>query len=472
MFFAKIRRHAKSLALRLTLWYTGIAAVSLILVLCIAYLVLRSNLDHRLDEELVSEVGEYSALLNSQGLKVLTEVIGREAMSEGTDKLFYQVLDNQGRRLSASDMTAWKHVPVDRDLLQEALAGKTLLTTLSSTKDRPETRILYARLRPGMVLQVGKSLESVRELLENFREIFGIAVTIIVVCSVIVGWFMATGALSGVANVTQTAASIARGDLNSRVELSGRDDEIDELAKTFNEMIGRIQSLIHRMREISDDIAHDLRTPIMRMRGAAEAALTDVNYDERKLEITAGSMVEECDNLLGLINNMLELSETQAGVSELSEDEFDVSLLLRDVCELFQPAAEDKGVTLRFNSDGPLVIHGDRKKIRRALGHIIDNAVKYTQSGDSVTAECTRNGRCIFATITDTGIGISEEDLPHIFARFYRADRSRTQTGNGLGLSLAMAIVNAHGGDIKVKSELGAGSRFHVTLPIASSSSG
>jgi signal transduction histidine kinase len=315
-----------------------------------------------------------------------------------------------------------------------------------------------------MVIQIGYSRASDERLLENYRETYGVAVVAILLCSVTVGWLMAKRLLAGVENVTHAAARITHGDLNSRATIMGQGDEIDELAKTFNLMIERIQTLINSMKDITDDIAHDLRSPIMRMRGAAEMALTHAASPEQH-ETVIGGIVEECDNLLGLINTMLEISETEAGVAQLSREDFDLGSALRDMYELFTPASEDKGVAVTFLPTPPVIINGDRGKIRRAIGHILDNAVKYTPAGGAVTVSCTEEGAFAHVSVKDTGIGIADKDRTAIFSRFYRADRSRSEPGNGLGLSLSNAIIKAHGGSIRVDSVLGQSSNFTIILP-------
>ena len=277
---------------------------------------------------------------------------------------------------------------------------------------------------------------------------------------------MAHRALSGVERITQTAQDISSGAWESRVSVSHRSDEIDALAEAFNEMIDRIQILIRELREVTDDIAHDLRTPITRMRIAAESALSSIPAPQSQAEV-AGQVLEECDHLLDLINTMLEISQTEAGARPLTCAATDISVLAEDVCELFRPAAEDKALTLRFRGQAELLVDGEAKRLQRAIAHILDNAIKYTNSGGTITVECARVKNTASLSVSDTGVGIAERDLEKVFARFYRIDKSRAEGGNGLGLSLASAILRAHGGDITVESVLGKGSMFLATIPLA-----
>jgi len=446
--------------------YAGICAVSLAAVLGISYLVLQRNLERRLDQGLLNEIAEYASLLETQDLDVLKDVLQQEAVSEGTDQVFFRVLDTAGTDIVGSDMSRWADVAAARGPLAAAAAGESVFET-HRHDDRPyPTRIAYGRVGPGLVLQLGESMAGDAEVLQRFRDTLGFATIALVLCSVVGGGFMARRALLGVQQVTQTARDIASGAWHSRVPVSHRNDEIDELAAAFNEMVDRIQTLIKELREVTDDIAHDLRTPVMRMRAAAESALLGTEKDESQEEM-AGSILEECDRLLGLINTTLEVSQTEAGATPLARTCFDLSDVAEDVYELFRAAAEDKGVTLAFQPHSALVVDGDPQKLRRAIAHLVDNAVKYTQAGGEVDVICRRKDRAAAVSIEDTGGGIPESDLEKVFARFYRVDQSRGQGGNGLGLTLSRAICRAHGGDVRAASVLGEGSTFEVTLPLA-----
>jgi len=460
----KKSRLTKGLAFRLTLMYAGMCVVLLTAVLTISYLFLQSNLRRKLDEGLLNELDEYHALLKTQSMEVLRDVLEREAVSEGTDRVFFRVLDAAGKAIVATDMSAWPDVAILRSDLAAAAQGRTVFQTYRHEDRAHAARIAYGRIGPDLILQLGESTVGNAEVLEHFRRVFAAAIIALALCSILAGGFMARRALSGVQQVTRTARAIASGTWNSRVPLSQHHDEIDELALAFNEMVERIQVLIGELREVTDDIAHDLRTPIMRIRGAAETALraSEVSPDQEEM---AGSILEECDRLLGLINITLEISQTEAGAKPLAVERVDLSAIAKDVWELFRSSAEDKSVTSDFRTRSGLVVNGDAQKLKRAIAHIVDNAVKYTDPGGNISVVCDRNGDMAIVSIRDTGVGIPERDLDKVFARFYRVDQSRSRSGNGLGLSLSRAICRAHGGDIAVTSVLGKGSTFEITIP-------
>lgn len=311
----------------------------------------------------------------------------------------------------------------------------------------------------------GISHHALSELREDFREYFGVPLAIGIIVSGAIGWFMAKRALSGVEEVTRAAVDISKGALGRRVPVTGRNDEIDRLARTFNTMVGHVQALIGQMREITENIAHDLRSPIARMRGLAEMALTGRATDEETASM-AGLIIEECDRLLDLINTMLDISEAEAGLTRLDIKKTDLAELIADLRDLFQPSAEEKHIELRTaGTEQPELVCGDRRKLQRVFSNLLDNALKYTPDGGRVTVSITATEEDVTVTFEDTGTGIPDEDLPHIFDRFFRGEKSRSTPGNGLGLSLVQAFTLIHGGSVTAASTPNRGSQLTVTLP-------
>ncbi len=306
--------------------------------------------------------------------------------------------------------------------------------------------------------------EALFELREDFRRYFGTTMAVVAAFAGLVGWFMAKRALSGVGDVTRAATLIAKGALDSRVPLKGKNDDLDLLAEAFNSMAERIQTLIGEMREMTDSIAHDIRSAITRMRGIAEMTLlTEITKDEHQA-VTA-NIIEQCDHLLAMTNTMLEISKAEAGLTELKLESTDLVSMVADAVDLFEPAAEDRDISITLKAPQRVAIAGDTQKLRRVFANLIDNAVKYTPDGGAVSILIEEGGHRAFVTVEDTGMGIAEPDLPHVFERFFRGERSRSTTGSGLGLSFVKVFINAHGGTITVESEPGKGSRFVVALP-------
>jgi len=315
------------------------------------------------------------------------------------------------------------------------------------------------------MLQLGQSMENLSRIIEIFRKVFIITMAVLFFLAVVVGWFMARRALVGVETVTQTARRISDGSLEKRVPVKKGVDEIDQLAITFNQMLDRIQKLVTGIKEMSDNIAHDLKSPITRIRGIAEISLTAGSTID-DYEGMAANTIEECDRLLEMINTMLIISKTEAGVGQLDCQEMDIAGLVRDACVLFQSPAEDKGLKLVCRTPEKFSIYGDMRLIQRMIANLLDNAIKYTPPSGTINVGVdSKDNQSAHVSVKDTGIGIPEQDLPHIFERFYRCDPSRSQVGTGLGLSFSRAVARAHNGDITVASAPDRGSTFTVILP-------
>ena len=418
------------------------------------------------DQELKSQADRFSILLASEGSSAVVNNSLIEAHTAGVKKVFFRFFSATGEVFSSSDMSYWKgmDIGIDETALKELLReNQPVFKTVAVAGRREKVRILYAALNSSIILQVGVAMESYARFLDAFQRIFIATMAFLIVLATAGGWFMARRAVSGVEAVTRTAQKISGGTLEERVPVKARGDEIDTLALTFNQMLDRIQALLKEIKEMSDNIAHDLRSPIARIRGAAEIALTG-GKNLSEYEDMAASTIEECDRLLDMINTMLLISKTESGADRLSGKDVDLTGMVRQACELFDPTAEDKQITLRCNVPPGIHLVGDTPMIQRMLSNLLDNAIKYTQPGGLVNISVHENASQVFIAVEDTGIGISPEDLSRVFERFYRCDQSRSQAGIGLGLSLARAIARAHGGDITVASAPNRGSTFTATL--------
>jgi signal transduction histidine kinase len=326
-----------------------------------------------------------------------------------------------------------------------------------------KARIVYGAVGTGRFLQIGFSLEDDARFLETFRKVFVPSIMIIMVFSTLIGWFMASHALAGLKGVTKTALDISEGAFEKRVQVHAKGDEIEQLAVAFNRMLDRIHDLVKGLREVTDDIAHDLRTPIARIRGLAEAELNAGKSGDESKKLAADT-VEECDNLLHMINTMLEISETEAGIGQASKVQAELTQVIGEALDLFRPIAEEKNIHLVSQLPDRVIIRGNIHGLQRIVVNLLDNAIKYTPAGGTVSVSLRDENDPVEIVVHDTGIGISEEDLPLVFNRLYRCDSSRSQPGFGLGLSLALAVARAHGGNITATSQPGRGSTFTVTL--------
>jgi signal transduction histidine kinase len=247
----------------------------------------------------------------------------------------------------------------------------------------------------------------------------------------------------------------------------GEGEEINALARAFNAMLERIEVLLNELQQVTDNVAHELRTPIARIRVMAETTLK-TGGDLGEYREMAASVIDVCDDLIEMIGTMLEIAKTDSGTVELDLVPLDLPKLVAEAVDLFTPLAEDKDIDIRvLKPVHPMVFNGDLKKIQRIVANLLDNALKYTPVGGMVRLSTTRDEAFIKVEIADTGPGIPETDIPYVFDRFYRGDKSRTTAGSGLGLSLAQALARAHNGNITVTSS-DTGTTFCLLLPSTS----
>lgn len=454
-----------TLAFRLTLWYAGVSTVIVFLTISLFYILATNMIRDQIDEDLLNQMRKFSSLITTQGVDAGKRVAVIESQAGGVKKVFFRLLRSNGRVFVSSNMAYWQDIKINSGIMRRVIQGESpLLDTITLPERDHEIRVLYGVIAPGVILQVGQSMEEYGRIISIFKKIFIGAVIFLMVLTAAVGWFMARRALSGVEAVTRTAQMISRDVLDMRVPVHPRGDEIDELASTFNEMLDRIEQLITGMKEMSDSIAHDLKTPVTRIRGIAEITLT-TQTSQAEYETMTASIIEECDRLLDMISTMLVISRFEAGVGELKRNTIDLAGIVMDACEIFRPLAEDRNLSIDCRTPHNLEYTGDAGMLQRLISNLLDNAIKYTPSGGqmTITLEKRAEGGTVL-TVADTGPGIESEETAHIFERFYRGDESRSTEGAGLGLSLARAIARAHGGEITVESVPGMGSTFIVTL--------
>jgi signal transduction histidine kinase len=272
-------------------------------------------------------------------------------------------------------------------------------------------------------------------------------------------------ALTPIRQLIQTVRTIIEtGQMNSRVPARKTGDELDELVNLFNRMLEKNESLIRGMREALDNVAHDLRTPMARLRGTAELALQTPDNAEAAREALADAM-EESERVLTMLNTLMDISEAETGTMKLALETINLPDLIRAVIDLYEIIAEEKKITIHANLPDELRLEADRVRIQQALANLIDNAIKYTPPGGRVEVSAGQDDQQVLIRVKDTGMGISTEDLPRIWDRLYRGDKSRSQKGLGLGLCLVKAVVEAHHGKVEVTSQPGNGSLFTIILP-------
>ncbi|MEJ2282825.1 MAG: HAMP domain-containing sensor histidine kinase [Desulfobacterales bacterium] len=465
MFLKKIKSLENSLLFRLTVLYTLAFTLLAIIGFGVFYYQVYVATMDRIDEDLLeNEIEYYSAYLARSGLEGLKKRLIEDAEPEDPQEEFYRIIDFNGNVLAVSDMSAWGPVDITDVVLKlKRNEINHIVQTITLADGDGKARMITAVIGSDIILQIGETLEEADEYLEIFRNLFAILTGILIIASTFIGWYLAKRALRDMADVTQTAEEISRGSYDRRVELKGQFKEIEKLGRTFNAMLDRIQILLRSMKEINDNIAHDLRSPLARIRGIAEMTLTDEKSINDYKDMAVNT-IEECDSLIEMINTMLDITEAEAGVNGSTDEEFNIVAVIKEACELFRPIADEKGIELTYSLPDNLPFIGSKKKMQRIVTNILENAIKYTPERGRVAVSAKSENGQIRIVFNDTGVGISDDDLPHIFERFYRCDRSRPQGGVGLGLSLAKAYTDAMNGFISVTSSVKKGSTFELSF--------
>ncbi|SPD73950.1 Integral membrane sensor signal transduction histidine kinase [uncultured Desulfobacterium sp.] len=455
----------RTLWFRLALWYSAIFAASVFATFFAFYHTIISVVEDREDSDLLSEAKEFSNILASKGVAEVKAAMDIEAESEGVDKIFFRLADLEGQEIASTNMSSWADLGLGKSALKKLAKGdKNIFETIALPGRGYSVRILNTLIGAGVVLQIGLSLEDHERFVAVFKHIFSITMAAMVIIAALVGGGIARWALFGIEKVTATAQEISRGSFDQRVNVKAKVVEIERLARAFNAMLDRIDTLVGGMRDVTDNIAHDLKTPITRIRSSAEMILIGADHPKESISL-AMTTLEECDRLLQMVNTILDISEAETGIMKLKRTGLDVSDVMEQVADVYQYVAEDKGIVIHRQYPKGLHVSADQTRLSQAVANLLDNAVKYTPEGNHIYLDAFRNNKEIGITVKDTGRGIPPEDLPRIWDRLYRGDQSRSEKGLGLGLSLVKAVITAHKGRIEVSSEPGKGSTFIMYLP-------
>lgn len=457
----------RSVRLRLTLWYVLLLAIILAAFSAGIYLTLRHNLYDNLDDSIQNRANILLDVMGYEGSRpTLAGVVSSDDPNQGES--FVRVFDASGA-VTFDSSAAAGDVPVDISAVERALAGRPSTRRVSVDGEPMRVRTLPIQRdgRISGVLEVGLSEGDVSETLQALLLIVGIAYPVTLLVASVGGVFLAERALAPVDRVTRLARRMSAEDLSQRLNLRLPDDEVGRLARTFDEMIARLDDAFRRQRQFTADASHELRTPLTAMKGQVEVALSRPREAAAYREVLQ-AVNEEVDRLIRLVASLLTLAKADAGQIPIACEAVDLGELIAAAVDQVRPVARQRELDVRVEQGPDATLQADEDLLLQLLLNLLDNAVKYTPSGGHVSVGWGADGQHVDVWVRDTGIGIASEHLPHIFDRFYRADkaRSRAEGGVGLGLSICRWIAEAHGGSISVQSAPGKGATFTVKLPL------
>ena len=454
------RRFHKTLSFRLTFWYSSIFILSSLTLSIVSFAFVFSTMrDNR--KTIQSQLAEYRSVAETLGLQALERTISQQGRPSQRRSFFVRVIAPGSETIFLSNPRLWEEF----DLTRTDWQAEGQWQYFTSNRDTTLLEITSVRLANNQILQVGKRIQDREEILENFRDTLLATMIPMIMIGVGGGAFLAYRALRPIRTLIHTTQSIVEtGRMDLRVPGSNTHDELDELVGLFNTMLARIERLIKGMRDAVDNVAHDLRTPMTRLRGTAEMCLGARSSHEQYKEALV-TCVEESDRILTLLNSIMDISEAETGTMRLKLGTVNLTTLIREMLDLYQYVAENNNIVVSMDSAENVCIAADLNRMRQVVANLLDNAIKYSHPGGRVVISVGLVENQAVISFKDTGIGIPAEELPNIWDRLYRGDKSRSQPGLGLGLSLVKAIVRAHRGDVEVHSEPGLGSDFTIRIP-------
>jgi signal transduction histidine kinase len=445
----------RTTAFRLTLVYLFLFALFAASLLGYFAWNTRRMITEQISTTVNAETGELSEIFGRRGLRGLVGNIENRALRPGAN--LYLLTTPNGQAVAGN---VGSLAPGVMGTIGWSETAYRRLDEQDNTDHR--ALVLVTQLSSGFRLLIGRDLEERRRLFGIVAKAAQWSILVVVVLGIGGGIFVARRVLRRIDAMTGTTQRIMAGDLSGRLPVGRSGDELDRLAGNLNAMLERIEALMTGLKEVSDNIAHDLKTPLTRLRNRAEEALAK-SASEAEYRAALERTIEESDGLIRTFNALLMIARAESGQARGNMDDFDAAEVANGIHELYEPLAEDGGLSLRVKT-APVPVHGNRELISQALANLVENAIKYGKpvaqaqpqgavvslDAKQILIEARRDGDQVLLSVTDHGPGIPETDRKHAVERFVRLEASRTQPGSGLGLSLASAVATLHGGELRL----------------------
>ena len=461
----------RSIGTRLTFWYTSLLTLTLLFLAGTAYALLAYTLSQDVNAALNGVAKVMAERAQVEGARFLTSDVDdlfRRFFGFSPLDRYYDMLDPRGRRDPRQPRPGSGELPLSPEALKRAAQGIPAFETVEGIGHYP-IRVLTMPVMKGRrvtgIVQVGMSLESMHKTRRRFLLIIAAMLPGALLLAGGGGWLLAGRALKPVDRMARATRRISGERLDERLEETGTGDELDRLAQTLNDMLSRLDAAFRQIRQFSADASHELQTPLTILKGELEVALRSPRSPEEYQRVLKSSL-EEIDRIAHLVEGLLLLARADAGVLRMDLRPVELKDLVVEIYEQVKVLANSRSINLRLGSVEPVSIQGDYQHLRRLLLNLVDNGIKYTGVGGSVTLSLQSEGEWASLRVCDTGVGLTEDEQQLIFSRFYRAAevRSRGEGGAGLGLAIARSIAEAHGGRIEVEGAPDQGSSFKVLL--------
>lgn len=436
-------RLVKTHAVRLAVLYFAVFAASVFGVLLFVYWTSADFVERQTEATLDAEITGLAEQYAQRGLTGLIQIVAARSAGDRGDGMLYLVTDPHGKPL-VGNIADW---PAGA----KAVTGSVSFTVEVDVKGRKEThpaRGMLIVIPQNFRLLVGRDISDAATFRDRVKLTLLWSGLVALVVGLIGGSIMSRNLLRRVEQVNRTAERVIAGNLSDRVPLKGSGDEFDQLAANLNGMLDQIERLMTAMREVTDNVAHDLKTPLARLRARLELALFEPAGDAAQPEAIRAA-IDEADRLLATFNALLSIAEAESGAGRARAEPLDLGGLARAAAELYEPVAEEKGFVLHLDSAPGVMVRGDRHLLSQAVANLLDNALKYGGSGEIGLSVSQVNGHAALE-VSDRGPGIAAEDRDIVFDRFVRLEPSRSTPGNGLGLSLVRAAARLHDGTVSL----------------------